>query len=249
MNLKMIKYKLLCALFTMASIASWNRTGQADLLLTFQDTTFNSGELGSVDVFVRSTSATGDDLAQLFNCSFRITQVGQGSPGFLTFQPTASQLKSEQGSTVPPYIFLGDTSPDNFSAVTQPDATQITSFDFTNSGNNFTIGTSNQLLARLELQHIGAALTGQFQISLVQDSNLTFFTYKDQVLDDIFAAIDSNSYSSFGMITITSVPEPSSILILLPISLIWCSRIWRKRRHSPLSCTEMVVQKLNKTTL
>jgi len=219
MNMQMIRYRLLCAIFAMVSMTVWTRNGRAELLMSFQNTTVTSGGQGSVDVFVRST--TGADLAQLFNSTFRITQVGQGSPGFLTFRPTDQQLKSEQSSITPPYIFLDDTDPGNLNAVTQPNGDQLSSFDFTASGNNFTIGTSNQLLARLELQHIGAALTGQFQISLVQDSGLTFFTYKDQALDDISTPIDASSYSSFGTITITAVPEPSCILMILPVSLMW----------------------------
>lgn len=200
------------------------RTCRAELVFSFQDKFLKSGEEGSIDVFIRST--TGSDHVQFANYAFDITFPNTASPGFLQFQPTALQLKTEQSVSSPfPYIFFGDTNSANINAVVQPQTPQaITGFDSTASGNDVTIGTSNLLLARLELKHIGASQSGDFTIRLRNDPGQTFFEDRNGNRATI-----SFASSSFGTVSVSAVPEPSS-LVLCAIVIAFTIRHNRRKR-------------------
>lgn len=222
---KISSHQALVFTFAFIAMVASHNDCRGDLIITYKDTFNQSGKTGYMDVYIHSTDGT--DLVQFANYTFDITTPNTGAPGFLRFQ--SPQSKSEQDATAPdvPYFLGTDKSSGNFGAVPlEPDRKSITGFDSTKSGDDVLIGTSNSLLARFELEHEGAALSGQFTISLRKELGLSFYN-SNAVPDD--TAFGAASYNNFGRVTVspTAIPEPSSLL-LCPVALVFLAR--RSRR-------------------
>jgi len=193
------------------------------------------GGIGTIDITVTSNNPSGDTLAA-FGLELLITRGTSAS--FLTFTGGIGPYGNSN------YVFFGQSSnsdisipfwgaPYQSSPVTGYPSDSITGGDSADSSGPgyVTITSTSLLLATVEFQaQPGAPLTDQFQISLVNDPNFTYFQYDQNPLDLL-------KYTSTpGTVTITSViPEPSS-LTLLALSglsgLLWCC--WRGRKHGLL---------------
>lgn len=206
-------------------------TLSADLIITPQDATISSGGSGFVDVFISSTST---DNLSIAGYEFAIT--GSIANGSLQFSSTAQQSNSEQ--SLSNYVFFGDTSPGNFTAVRQdPVTTSLVGGDFTASGGDVTVTTTPVLLARLEIEHVTgtplAAVGDTFQLALVNSANTSF-------LDSSFSPVNVNgaSFSNFGTIHISgpaSVPEPGSLALTGIAFTAVAGWRWIRRKRSPVT--------------
>ena len=191
---------------------------RADIVLEFLPSFVLSGGNGTVDVTIRSDNLIAGDQINGGSYFFEITPVS--GTGILQFRPTDQQSQSERGDG---NYYLGlDISVGNFSSVRQdpPNQTRLVQSDSTLSGNNVTITSSPRLLARLELTQLSAGATGEFRIKLLEDGLNTLFVRKDGSV----AAIAPQSYTNAGSI-ISAVPEPSTVLLILPFLFLWISRL------------------------
>lgn len=212
-------------LFMFVGLAlSFSNRASADLILSFGSGSVVSGGVGYIDLFVESGSS--ESTFTLFNYKVEISPVSVINGGILEFQESFDspnslrQLSTEQGMTN--YIFAGKSTFDNFTSVRQdPNRLQLVGGDVEATGTPITIlAGQSYLLARLELQHITPTpglSTGSFRVSLLQDPAQSYF--QDLDLDDSDPAqpkIDPLSYSiaNSGTVTITAVPEPSSMLLV-----------------------------------
>ncbi len=209
----------------------------ADLILRFSSGTVESGGIGYIDLFAESN---GTDTFTLFNYKVEISEVLLVNGGILEFQESfdsanpLKQLSSEQEQSN--YIFAGKSTFDNFTSVRQdPNRLQLVGGDAEATVTPITISFGESyLLARLELQHITPTpglSTGTFRVSLLQDPNQSYFQNLDlEDLDPNQPKIDPSSYSllNSGIVTITAVPEPSSILLVA--SAIGLAIVRRRRR-------------------
>jgi len=175
---------------------------------------------GFVDALIHSSD--GSDTINFFQVTFQITAPG-GAPGVLTF--ASNQGKEEQMFNTPfDYIFpvaLVSNTNLNYGFPNSPSRDQVTSFDSTTNGSSVLIGTTDRLLARLDLSHTGVGAKGLFGITLVQSPQTFFLTDNDVEL----------AYSvTTGTINVqaTAVPEPSSML-LMSLGLVGTAA-WRRRR-------------------
>ncbi len=181
------------------------QVARAGFIISFGNAFIPAGGSSSVDVFIRSNQAGGDNL-NLLSCLFEISAAAPGTTGIAQF--SSSQLASER--TDGSYVFANDLGTDGFSSVRQDPnfKTQVIQSDFSFSAVGTKI-TNPQLLGRLEIEQISAGATGTFRISLKEDGNTFFFNSGG------LAEIDQVSYSNFGTLTssITAVPEPASCLL------------------------------------
>jgi len=173
----------------------------AALVFTFQDTSVVAGSSGSIEVFV---SSTGTDFVTLMNFEFAIT--GSDPSGVLNFNPIQTAAAEIQND--PRYIFFNDSAAYGVNLL---DPITLVGGDSKASLPDVMVGGSPLLLARLQLEHITPTplvSTGTYKISLVQGLNSIFF---DKDLGEV--DIDASSFVNFGTVTISAVPEPSSILL------------------------------------
>ena len=196
---------------------------QADLVIEYLPSFVPAGGNGKIDVTIRSDSVGGDQV-NAGSYFFEITPVS--GTGVLQFLPSITsmdllkQSQSEQGD--PNYLFGNiDVSAANFSSERQdPFLAKLVQSDGTLSGNNVTITSIPRLLARLELTQLSAGATGEFKIKLIEDGLNTLFVRKNGSL----ATIASQSYTNAGSI-ISAVPEPSTVLLILPFLFLWIIRL------------------------
>ncbi len=181
-------------------------TARADLIISFKDTELSPRGVGSVDVLLRSSS----DIA-LFGFSAKFEISTETSGGVLEFQPTDQQLDSERNFAGPDYsyIFLNKNGA-GFGADRQADKLQLVSGDFATEDVTL-LANTDYLLARLEVNHnapIGVS-HGVFRIRLVDDPATNLFADFRGNSHDLNAA----SFSNFGTLSITAVPEPSCLIL------------------------------------
>ncbi len=206
-------------IFVFVTLGGSQRTCRGELILTYGDSFLQSGGTGFIDVFIRSTN--GSDAVQLANYTFDIITPNTGSPGILRFQSAQSKTEQNPIITGTPYFLGLDTLPNNLLATSLDARQSLTGSDSTVSLNDVTIGTSNSLLARLELEHVGAELSGVFTIRLQNSLNLSYYNSNALPNDTAFGVA---SYSNFG--TITAVPEPSSLwLVATLLGAVACRRL------------------------
>jgi hypothetical protein len=221
--------------FLLVTAVLWgDAVAHAALVIEIEDTTIDAGGLGTIDIFLRSDGTSSDNVA-IASYRVAITTISE-SGGDLQFQASSNDIEVNRQNSLeqlePSYVFFGDANPTNFLATRQdPNRRLLQADDSTfslidGSFTDRTIGPTNLLLARIELQHITPSpdtATGQYRISLVQDPGFTTF------LDSTFTPIDinpdsfvnpANATDNFafgaGLVTVgvVAVPEPSSIVVL-----------------------------------
>lgn len=183
-------------------------TAKADLIISFKDTELSPRGVGSVDVLLRSSN---DAALNGFSAKFEILLENSG--GFLEFQPTDQQLDSERTFAGPDYsyVFLNKISVDGFFADSkESNKLQLVSGDFATEDVTL-LANTDYLLARLEVSHNAPidVSHGVFRIRLVDDPDINFFADLGGNPHDLNAA----SFSNFGTLSITAVPEPSCLIL------------------------------------
>lgn len=217
--------RFIAALFLSLSIAF---TAQADLIIDVQDASIAAGQDFTVDVLISSTSSDAIDLASYV---FVVSNVGAPSS---SIEFLATQLTSENGEAS--YLFSEDLDP---TALDFPvsDPTRLEGNDFTDSGDPITITGTQELLVRLDMRHVltgalATALGDQFNVVLIEDGVDPDLTLFDNDTTGIEATIDGSSFDvngiGGGLITVTAVPEPSSLAVL---TLVGTAATWRRRRQ------------------
>jgi hypothetical protein len=224
-----IKMRMLLTYCFMASFICFSlRAAEGGFFFNIQNVNINAGGTGTVDVFV--TGAIGDTLGR-FGYEFNITGATAQS-GELRF--VASQSKSEQSVVSPsPYVFLGDTDPGNLLTVRGNgglDPLSLVGADVLNSLDSVS-ANGTFLLARLELEHLGPSVgINNFTISLNLGSAFTEF-------DSDFDIGTANSYSAgelsatSGIVTVSAVPEPSSLALIVIGGVCTAIRVRRRARQ------------------
>ena len=196
---------------------------KADLIIEVLDSNIAVNGIGFIDVVIRRTVGDSHDVS-LAGYDFAIANIGSpvGSLEFLGLQSTTEQADAS-------YLFKDFQPTGNFTyAVNSP--VSYSGGDFTNTPNppfaSSTVTTSNQLLVRLDVQHVlpintdpAAAIGSKFSISLTD----ALSAFQDENGNPIaFISIG-------GTATITAVPEPSSFLEVLLAGTGW--RLLRRRKH------------------
>jgi hypothetical protein len=218
----MTRYRLLAAMVLTAWLAT---PAPAEYIITIETKTLPS-QGGTVDVFIRST--TGSDVLDSFGIAFQIAaDVQPPNPRQLLFQ--SPQLDSQLQDTL--YVFYGLSGTPgplaNVTGTTVPFDTYVGG-DATADGLGVIVGTTDQLLARLNLtpSTIGSLvpIAGDiFSVSLLSGSN--FF------LDPNFQPVDFSGVG--GKITIqspspTPIPEPTTGgLAAAAVAFAVLGRVWR----------------------
>ncbi|MBL8871637.1 MAG: PEP-CTERM sorting domain-containing protein [Planctomycetaceae bacterium] len=210
------------------------KTVQADMMITIDPKSFQAQSMDYFDVYLESDT---DQTLSLASYMLEITP-HSGNTASLYFRDSFdsndlsnpnNQSNSEQFASN--YIFFGNTLDTNFSAVRQFNPLQLVGSDLSEP---FPSGVSlwaNQkyLLTRVEIYTENPG-TGTFTVNLVNDPNQTFFWDADEN----FIPIDASSFDG-STFSISSVPEPSSMLLgLLGTSLAGVYRWRRTRCKKPL---------------
>jgi hypothetical protein len=192
----------LLTLFATAIIAN---KSSAEIVVTFQpEVTIVQGDTGQLDVFIRSNQAQSD-LLSIYSAKFQITPLIGNGLAFLE-PPLDSQYDSSD------YIFAGTTFDGLSSTVrsTFSAANTIVAGDGTTGPTGFVeVPTDDRLLITLDFDTSQATIGSQFQISMVDDADTDF-------LDDGFTSLPvaAASFSNFGTVTISAIPEPSCFAAL-----------------------------------
>lgn len=222
--------KFLSTSILLPVVACFSSSARADLIVDIQDASFSAGGLGFVDVLI---SSTGSDNLGRFSGKFSIVQKSGG--GILEFQQSFTSVsvdrQSESERADGNYAFAGNLGVGFVS--NRLDGQHLLQGDRASA--NVTIDSTTRLLARLELQHVLPANTnvgGVYEIALVNDA-FTRFQLLDNTLVPIAAqsfatsssnAINGTSFSNFGTITVSAIPEPSSWFLLLGLVVTIASR-------------------------
>lgn len=207
---KILKSKSPQVLFSLFAIVFlWGHVASGEMIITVNNAQIPPESSGFVDVFVSSTvtqnvklssyqfsiAATPGNTSQLlFSNSFVLNSVDP-----------SRQSNSEQSQSN--YLFSTGFQASNFVA-TRNSAIQLTGLDESTMSNGFNmVADQSYLLARLELLSIQPG-QGIFSIAMSTDPNFSYFEN---------SAGDSVNITSFnsGVVTITAVPEPTSLLLLV----------------------------------
>jgi hypothetical protein len=204
-------------------------SARAEMIITIDPKTFQAESRDYFDVFIESTVEQN-----LLIASYKLEITPQvGNTASLLFRDTFdpsdplnidNQSISEQSSAN--YLFFGNTSDANFSSVRQPDRLVLIGSDSEDTGLVGINMLANQkyLMTRVEVFTENPG-TGTFTVKLVNDPAQTFFF--DLSASPI--AIDSSSFDGTTF-SISSVPEPSSILLGLAGSTLLGVYRWRRAR-------------------
>jgi hypothetical protein len=216
-----------------AMMLTWS-VGQAcgGVIVSVQNGTIAAGGTGSVDVYIRSSSGSFD----LYSTSYFLEITGTTTNGDLIFRDDADQTSEQQtvsGSV--PYVFYGNTDSTNWFATRQTLATELVGGDFTTASTGVSVGTTDLLLARLQLQHISstpASSVGDTFTIALKAVNETEFV--DSALPPIPFRIEPASYTNVGTFTIlagaSAVPEPGGILASIAAVVVAAARYRRRGR-------------------
>jgi hypothetical protein len=200
---------------------------RADLSISLQDVSLAPGGIGTMDISVTSNNS---DTLSAFGLELLITP-SAGSTSLLQFTAAQSDPYGD-----PNYVFLGTSfySDNSLPFWFAPYETNYPSD--TISGGDADDGTTpgfttipaapggpDTFLATVQFQApVGATPGDQFQISLVSDANFTYFD--DQSGNPLTIASVSG-----GLVTISAVPEPTSLSMLAFSSLIGI--VWQRARR------------------
>ena len=194
------------------SILFLSNAASAGIIVDVQDAQLTSGGTGFVDVLVRSDGP--DTPIQLFSYLFEITNP-VGNVGSLQFSDTQSIAETGDAN----YIFAGD------STAVPPGVTPTTILgdDATASFLDVNLTTADRLLVRLDVEHIlpggvDPTLAVGDQFSIVPDFSDPFsFFFED---GGFTGPTINQGLSSGGTVTFafSTVPEPSSVLVLLGLT-------------------------------
>jgi hypothetical protein len=198
-------------IFVIFAVLAAKNSAQADMIITIDSKTFQAETRDYFDVYIESSI---DQNLLLASYKLSITpQIGNTASLFFrnTYNPldpanVDNQSISEQSSSN--YLFFGNTADTNFSANRQPNPLELIGSDSEATGITGVTMLANQkyLLTRVEVFTENPG-TGTFTINLVNDPTQTFFL--DSNFDEV--GIDNSSFSGSNF-SISSVPEPSSIL-------------------------------------
>ncbi len=223
--------------FSMLILSIACESASADLILEISSTSIAARNQSYVDVIVSSRDNTPISIAG-FDLSLAIVDVspvGQPASGELYFLDSFSigspddplrQSNSEQRA--PNYVFRDHAFAENFGAVRQnPNIFQIAIGDSTVDPTTGLLTdvavTTSRLLARLEIaqrQSIDTALMrGEYEIQLLTA----------QFFDSSFQAVPLSPIVMPGVVTISAIPEPSSVFLTLT-SLLTVFRFRFKRQ-------------------
>jgi hypothetical protein len=185
----------------------------AGFVVNLSDVNVGPGGTGTMDITVTSTTAY---TLSSFGLELQIAPIGAPTSA-LQFNPSTAQPTAPFGNGN--YVFSGNSLDQDFSIpfwsvpTSNPMLTAIGG-DTDDSGSGYvSIGASTTMfLAAVQFTApAGATLGDQFQISLVNDPDLTFFY-------DLNGNPLAGGYSmTGGVVTVASsmVPEPSSLVITL----------------------------------
>jgi hypothetical protein len=206
---------------------------EAGFIIDVRPATLAPGSLGFVDVYISSSVGETNNLS-LVDFRFKIVPVGLPS-GQVYFRDSFSQADPNNPSkqnnseqTDPSYVFFGKTNSTHFGATLPTvDPTDIGGADYatdpiTDDLTDVPVGSTPLLLARLELAQQQTVIGDSFLVQLNTDPLLTSFT-------------DSNStpvsfiQSGMGPLSITAVPEPSTVLLGTLAMLVFGARASRRR--------------------
>lgn len=204
-----------------------------DVIITLHGSTIQTGGAGHVDVFISSNAEpTAPDLVDSFSVKFRITpEAGSVADGLQFVDPQSdSQLLFSQ------YIFSGNS----LFAPLGPlglVSTEVNTNDLYIGGDSTidVLGraldkdSTPMLLFRLDLSAATAVNGNRFTLQVVDDP-VTEFTDPDispLTIDD----------SSFAALTVTAVPEPGAMGLILSGTAAAAIR-YRRRRQAELSTNE-----------
>jgi len=114
--------------------------------------------------------------------------------------------------------------------------------DYRNALPSITLTSTQQLLARLEVEHISSspldAVGNTFTIGLIDNGATEFWSDDLGTLSTIDPA--SSQLSNFGTVTITSaaVPEPGTFAVLAIAGVGFLGRKWQRRTKTGLQIAE-----------
>jgi hypothetical protein len=211
-------------LIALVCITCGTTQGQSAIIVSFEDTTMNAGQTGFIDVYL--TGAFGDTLGR-YAYEFNITGASAAA-GSLEFQAMQSNSEQNIGDMFPThlgYVLQGDVDPEYFLSM-RTDAVTLVGEDTLLSFNDVDID-GKFLLARLELEHVGAISGGPYDFTIsINQANSEFDMDFDFETDNSYPSFDAFS----GTVTVnssTAVPEPSSLALLGCVG----AAAWLKRRR------------------
>ena len=230
--MRTVKFRLLLtSVIVLSSVVPLS----AAIIVQVQNAFIATNGIGYVDVMIRSTST--EDLF-LAGCEFEIS--GDATDGDLLFRSTQLSTEIDVPGVIG-YVF-GNLPTGNFFATTGSPFLTLIGGDFLNALPAISLTSTQQLLARLEVQHTSStpldAVGNTFTIGLVNNGFTEFHN------DDLgtLSAIDPASFqsSNFGTVTITSaaVPEPGTFAMLAIAGAGFIGRKWRRRAKSGLLVAE-----------
>jgi len=197
MNMKRTSFLALLILWGVAA------PSQGGVIVTIQDLTITQGQSGFVDVTISSDSG---DLLNNYGFQFLITGGTTSSLSFVDPQPRAYLSDSS-------YVFSGNSSAVLVPADIGNVATTTTTNDTYNgsdslfTGTNVTLGATQQLLVRLNVQASGVPPNPNDVFTISVNPAATAF------LDFNFNPASFTSTS--GSVTVAVVPEPSSLALAI----------------------------------
>ncbi len=194
--------------------------------------TIQQGAKGKLDVSIRSASRDAD-LLSVYSLDFLITPTSGTNLAF-------SNPQEHSHYSSPDYVFAGTGFYATSSSFVNPQRLVAGdgAFVLDSNGNplldpggmeipDLVLLSSefDRLIVSLDFDATGVS-PGEYRISLLNEGNTMFLD--DSFLDEL--PIASASFSNFGIVTVTAVPEPGSILLasLGGLALIG----YRKRRTS-----------------
>jgi hypothetical protein len=196
---------LLIALVCLA----WASPVQAGLVFSLANAYIPLGGEGSVDILIRST--TGTDTLSNFQGYFTITSLGSGSP-LLFLSADVDSHYIFDGNSINAIYGLPSYSLDSLApnSIMVGDQTQGTLEG--GPSDNVTVSSStNAMLARLMFSVPATASVGDtFDLSLAGSPTSVFQTNVWDSPEDV-----SFTSGSLGTLTVTAVPEPATIVVLV----------------------------------
>lgn len=200
----------------------------AGITLSIGDVGVIAGGAGIADVIIESDEANGEEIA-FYDLEFLLTPLDATPGTALSF--SAVQPQSFLAETA--YLFAGNSFSVNFeldSTFTDPlNHTTLLATDSRDPQSNETL-VGSKLLTRTRLEHrvpagvdLSTLVDDQFNIEV---TSAAIDVYSNGTLTPYSGSVD---FSSIGLVTITPIPEPSSILPSVLCSLLITARHRAKR--------------------